>query len=94
MAQIVQGIAVVHRDGLLREALANIARRVAPEGPVRSLPSLEALQQAESDLFEALAERLEAWAQHWPEGRGIGTGSAALEQVRLALEAAEAAAWA
>ena len=54
-------------------------------------PSLEALQQAESDLFEALAERLEVWAQHWPEGRGIGTGGAALEQARLALEAAEAA---
>jgi DNA-binding NarL/FixJ family response regulator len=45
MAQVVQGIAVVHRDGLLREALANIARRVAPEGPVRSLPSLEALHR-------------------------------------------------
>lgn len=59
--------------------------------------SLERLQEAESELFEALAERLELWAQHWPEGRwlaGSGNGPTALEQARLALEAAEAAVFA
>ena len=57
-------------------------------------PSLEALQQAECALFEALAERLELWAQRWPEGRGLADGAnapEALEQARLALEQAEAA---
>ena len=62
-------------------------------------PSLERLQEAESALFEALAERLELWAQHWPEGRwlassGSGQGPSALEQARLALEAAEQAVFA
>jgi uncharacterized membrane protein YccC len=60
-------------------------------------PSLEALQQAECALFEALAERLELWAQRWPEGRGLADGAnapEALEQARLALERAEAAVFA
>jgi uncharacterized membrane protein YccC len=60
-------------------------------------PSLEALQQAECDLFEALAERLELWAQRWPEGRGLADGAnapEALERARLALEQAEAAVFA
>jgi len=56
-------------------------------------PSLEALQQAECQLFEALAERLELWAEHWPEGRWLASPAQApeaLEAARQALESAEA----
>jgi len=56
-------------------------------------PSLQALLQAEIQLFEALAERLELWGQHWPEGRWLQAPTNApsrLEACLTSLEEAEA----
>jgi len=58
--------------------------------PPRHQGCLGALLQAENDLLRAMADRLELWAHHWPEGRwlgsadqsptGLSSGLAALEQ--------------
>jgi uncharacterized membrane protein YccC len=63
-----------------------------PLAPLHS-PSLRGLVQAENDLLRTMADRLELWAQHWPEGRWLeGTGQAptALASGLAALEQAEA----
>jgi uncharacterized membrane protein YccC len=54
-------------------------------------PSLQALLQAEIQLFEALAERLELWSQHWPEGRWLQAPANAPSRLDTCLRALEEA---
>jgi uncharacterized membrane protein YccC len=64
-----------------------------PMPPMHS-PSLQGLLHAETALLQSMAERIEIWAEHWPEGRwlvGASKSSTSLATDLLTLEQAESA---